>query len=129
MSSVEIWLTICLVLSVSFNAFLYWYIRKLLSRYVTISNNMNDLTGIVKTYSEHIKKVYNMELYYGDDTLRHLMSHTSSLYEILEDYKDVYNIITDLQDTEEETNDDTKTPTPQVSEENIFYAGTRRSDN
>ena len=127
MSSVEIWLTICLVLSVSSNAFLYWYIRKLLSRYITISSNITDLTGIVKNYSEHLERVYNMELFYGDETLRHLMSHTNSLNEILEDYKDVYSIVTDIPDTEEEPKDDT-TPTPQVSEENIFYAGTRRSD-
>ena len=128
MSSVEIWLTICLVLSVSSNAFLYWYIRRLLSRYITISSNITDLTGIVKNYSEHLERVYNMELFYGDETLRHLMSHTNSLNEILEDYKDVYSIVTDIPDTEEEPKDDT-TSTPQVSEENIFYAGTRRSDN
>ena len=79
MSSVEIWLTICLILSVSLNAFLYWYIRKLLSRYITISSNITDLTGIVKNYSEHLERVYNMELFYGDETLRHLMSHTNSL--------------------------------------------------
>ena len=58
-----------------------------------------------------------------------IINEMLTLCSLPEDYKDVYSIVTDIPDTEEEPKDDTTPPPPQVSEENIFYAGTRRSDN
>ena len=66
-------------------------------------------------------------MYYGDETISHLMSHTTSLLEILEDYEDVYSIVTPLEDIEEEEIEgELPDGETQINEENVFYAGTRR---
>jgi hypothetical protein len=84
----------------------------------------------VANYREHLKNIYDMEMYYGDETIKHLMSHTTSLLEILEDYEDVYSITTPFEEIDEEENIKGEQPDgeTQINEENVFYAGTRRRD-
>ena len=71
-------------------------------------------------------------MYYGDETIKHLMSHTTSLLEILEDYEDVYSITTPFEEIYEEEEQNLKGDQPdgetQINEENVFYAGSRRRD-
>ena len=76
-----------------------------------------------------------MEMFYGDETLEHLMKHTVSLHEVLEEYEDIYEIAVPpegpeepekSEDNQEENIEDAK---KKVDEENVFYAGTRTSNN
>ena len=135
MTSLEIWLVVGIIFVTSAASFLFWYIRKLLAKLLFISENLNDLVVMVQNYKDNLKKVYNMESFVGDPTIEHLIKHTNSLVEMLEDYKDVYDIVEPLQslkeaqeydDTPQENEEETlKIP---VSEENVFYAGSRRRD-
>ena len=136
MSALEIWLIVTLAIGCSAIAFLVWYLRKLLAKFLFISQNLGDLVEVVENYHNHLKQVNNMETYHGDETIAYLMRHTASLLEILEDYRDVYDITVPLEDLQEEQLDDnttaqaqaeaeTENPVP-VNEENVFYAGTRR---
>ena len=72
-----------------------------------------------------------MEMYYGDETIKHLMSHTTSLLQILEDYEDVYSITTPFEEIDEEETIEGEQPDgeTQINEENVFYAGSRRRNN
>ena len=86
---------------------------------------------LVTNYRIHLKGVYEMEMFYGDETLQFLMRHTKSLCDLLEDFEDVHSIIDppeiieeNIQQEEKEINAEKK-----ISEENVFYAGTRRRDN
>jgi len=138
-----IWLTMALIISLVGNAFLFWYVRKLLTKFLFVSQNLNDLVQILKNYSKHIAQVYKLDMFYGDETLEFLMSHTKSLIEILKDYEDVYDIAIPLepqgeQNSDEEGNKEDESgeeaateapPTQQVAQENVFYAGSRRRDN
>ncbi len=139
MSGLEIWLIIILAISIVAVAFLVWYVRKLLAKFLFISQNLGDLVVVIDNYHEHLKQVNNMETYHGDETIAYLKRHTGSLLEILDDYRDVYDITVPLDDPKEEQLDDntnpntqTQTPPPSeefpVSEENVFYAGSRRRD-
>ena len=64
--------------------------------------------------------------------MKFLIEHTRSLHEILEEYEDVYSIVTQQDDDDddeqlqEEKNLDAEKKT---SQENVFYAGTRTSNN
>ena len=72
-----------------------------------------------------------MEMFYGDDILKHLMEHTNSMLELLKDYEDVYSIALPLEveyEGEEEFEEETHEEEIQHTEENVFYAGTRRRD-
>ena len=136
MTSLQIWLIVGIVFTTCTTLFLFWYMRKLLAKLLFISENLNDLVEMVQNYQDNLKKVYNMESFVGDPTIEFLIKHTNSLIDMLEDYKDVYDIVEPLQglkeaeeydDTPQENEEETiKIP---VSEENVFYAGSRKRDN
>ena len=138
MTSLDIWLIIALLLTSSAGGLLLWYLRKLLRKYVFVAQNLLDLVVMVDNYQKHLKQVYNMETYHGDETIKYLMQHTNSLLVRLEDYKDVYDISEPLETLEETPVDENSETSPEeeapeenpfpVSEENVFYAGTRRRD-
>ena len=137
-TNIAIWLGITLLFSLIANAFAFWYIRKIVGKFTFISENLADLVAIVNNYKKHLKQVYKMEMFYGDETLEYLMSHTDSLIVILEDYSDVYTIAIPVEPEEagDNTIDRPEDPTEEeteekeilqnVSEENVFYAGSRR---
>ena len=71
-----------------------------------------------------------MEMYYGDETLKNLLTHTTMLAEVLEEYEDIYLITSPIEDYEdEEINGEQEDGEPQINQENVFYAGSRRSNN
>ena len=136
MTLLEIWLSIALLLLAVAGGFLLWYLNKLLKKFLYISQNLGDLVEVVENYYEHLKHINNMETYNGDETIKYLLSHTQSLLDLMEDYRDVYDISVPLQEEQENLNNDNEDRNPQaeneekkekvaISEENVFYAGTR----
>ena len=131
MTTLEIALIIVLLVSVVANYLAFWYMRRVLPGLIYTSQNLEDLTTLVANYREHLKNIYGMEMYYGDETIKHLMSHTTSLLEILEDYEDIYSITTPFEEIDEQEIIEGERPDgeTQINEENVFYAGSRRRDN
>ena len=125
-------LAIVLVLSLLFNIMMVWYSRKLTSRLAFIYDNINEVSGIIANYRVHLKTVYSMEMFYGDETLQFLMDHTRSIGSLLEDYEDPEFF---LEEFEEESEDATSKQEEEINgetiknQENVFYAGSRRRDN
>jgi hypothetical protein len=132
MTTLETILIIALLVSVIANSLAFWYMRRVLPGFIYTSQNLEDLTTLVANYREHLRNIYEMEMYYGDETIKHLMSHTTSLLEILEDYEDVYSITTPFEEIYEEEDQNLKGDQPdgetQKNEENVFYTGSRRRD-
>ena len=126
------WLIIALITSGIGNILLFYYSRVLLGKLLYLGDNLSDLVDMITSYRNHLNSVYEMEMFYGDQTLQFLINHTKSLYELLEEYEDVYTIAippetTDEQNiNEEEINNDAETTIP---EQDVFYAGTRTSNN
>tara|TARA_R100001440_G_scaffold4561_1_gene10451 strand:+ start:132 stop:533 length:402 start_codon:yes stop_codon:yes gene_type:complete len=126
------WLILALLTSVSANFLAFYYIRTLLGKLFFVGENLSDLTQMITSYRNHIKAVYSMEMFYGDETLQHLMDHTRSLHEVLDEFEDIYEIAVPPQEGEEtETNqEETQEDAPKtIDEENVFYAGSRTSNN
>jgi hypothetical protein len=124
-------LAIVLALSLSFNILMVWYSKQLASRLTFIYDNINEVSGIIANYRVHLKTVYSMEMFYGDETLQFLMDHTRSIGSLLEDYEDPEFFIEEFEEESEEA------PSPQEeqtngqttqNQENVFYAGSRRRD-
>ena len=84
------WVIIALILSFIGNIFSIWYIRRLLIKVLFISQNLNDLVDVLEAYRKHLRKVYSMEMFHGDETIQFLIQHTNSLLDVLEDYSDIY---------------------------------------
>ena len=132
MTTLETTLIIVLLVSVIANSLAFWYMRRVLPGFIYTSQNLEDLTTLVANYREHLRNIYGMEMYYGDETMKHLISHTTSLLEILEDYEDIYSITAPFEEIDEEEDQNLEGDQPdgetQKNEENVFYAGSRRRD-
>lgn len=124
------WLIIALFLSILGNLFGVWYIRKLLAKVLFVSQNLTDLVDLLGTYRNHLKRVYAMDMFHGDETMKFLIQHTNSLLDVLEDYSDIYKLTEpiELEEEDEESYDDEETRPQAVDEENVFYGGTRSSN-
>ena len=123
-------LVIALLVSLAANILAFWYMRKVLPGLFYTSENLGDLVDLIRNYRDHIKSIYNLEMYYGDETIKFLLSHTTSLLEVLEDFDSVDLITTPLTEVEiEETETgETDDGSSQINKENVLYAGSRRRD-
>ena len=130
MSSVVV-LSIVLVVSLIFNGLMYWYSRQLTQKLSFIYDNIGDVSELITNYRVHLKSVYSMEMFYGDETLKFLLDHTRSISLLLEDYEDPEFFVEEFIDNDEDATQQeelSNAETPQIQQENVFYAGSRRRD-
>ena len=126
--TVNIALVIALAVSVSINLFVFWYIRDILGRLTWISQNINDVAEVIGIHQQHLKAVFKLEQFYGDQEIQTLMEHTRETIEILEDYQtavlELEAVETEELNQEENNNGEEK----ESIEKDVFYAGARRRD-
>ena len=63
---------ILLGISVIINGFAVWYIRELLIRFKFYSENTGQLFTNLQEYTDHLQRVNQMEVYFGDPTFQGL---------------------------------------------------------
>jgi len=130
MNSMVILITV-LVGSLIFNGVMFWYLQKLTQRLTFIYQNIGEVSEIITNYRVHLKSVYSMEMFYGDETLQYLMDHTRSISTLLEDFEDEEFFLEEFESVEEEVSqqqEEELNAQTQIQEENVFYAGSRRRD-
>ena len=101
MSRLEMILTLILLVSLSINAMLFVYSRNVAQKLVLISDEIDDMRAAVSSFAEHVKAVYEMEMFYGDQTLQALMDHARSFREYMEEFDFIY--IPDEEEADAET--------------------------
>jgi len=127
--TIEIWLGIALLFSLGFNFILLWFAIRQSQSLLYISENLGDLIEIIANYKEHLRKVYSLEMFYGDETLKHLMDHTVAVVSMLqEDYSEVTSITEPLEIIFEEGIEIEETEEQEEKRQDVFYAGSRRRD-
>lgn len=87
-------------LSVLLNIFLFWYIHNILKRLLYVSDNLAALNELIEEYQAHLESLYDLEMYYGDQTLKELIRHTKYVIESLDSYKEIYVLSYDTQEDE-----------------------------
>ena len=110
MSRLEIILSAILFISLVFNLGIFIYARAAIARLLFVSEELGDLQHMVNAFAKHTKSVYELEMFYGDQTLEHLMNHAVSFNEQLETFEFIYAL------TEKEIDDNrdnTKEETPE----------------
>ena len=125
---IEIILGIVLLFSIIANALLFrlalWQSKDL----TLVSDNVGDLVEVIESYNNHLRDIYQMDAFYGDETLEGLMTHTNALRTLLEEqYGDVINITEPIEyklDKEDEDAEEESTE----KEKHVLYAGSRRRD-
>ena len=101
MTRVEIILSAVLLLSMLLNIGLIYYARGTIVRLLTISEELGDLQQMINSFAIHTKSVYELEMFYGDDTLLHLLEHAVSFNEQLETFEYIYSL-TEAEELEKE---------------------------
>ena len=91
-----------LVISVILNGVLLWYIRKMLGKLLSVSDNMGNLVEDLASYQNHIQQLYEMEMYYGEPSIKNLIIHSKQILEHVKEFSDVYNLMEERMDIVEE---------------------------
>lgn len=85
-------LSVLFLISLIANVILVWYARASIIQLSFVSDNIGDLKDTVEAYAKHLKSVYELEMFYGDETLSALMKHTDELQDSLGNYDDFYDL-------------------------------------
>ena len=91
--------SIILTLAVLFSIF---YIRYLLQKIVFFAENVDKLREEVKEYSIHLKSLFEMEMFYGDETIQGMIEHTDHLLFKIEEFEEFYSLISSPNENPEE---------------------------
>jgi|TARA_R110000796_G_scaffold240448_3_gene361534 hypothetical protein len=92
-------------ISVLLNIFLVWYVRNLLSQLYFVASNLSGLVDETISFRGHLSSVYELETFYGDETLAGLLVHVGQYSETLSDFEEIY-ILADEEDLKENDDDD-----------------------
>ncbi len=90
MSRLEMVLSLILFVSMSINILLFIYSRNVAQRLVLISQEIDDLRAGAASFASHVKSVYEMEMFYGDQTLQALMDHARLFREYMDEFDFIY---------------------------------------
>jgi hypothetical protein len=121
-------LSIVLLISLGCNLLAAVYIRDILGRLGWLTQNLANLTQLIRGFQNHIRSVHELEKFYGDEDLKMVVQHTTDLIEVMDDYLEVG---LDSELIEEELTEDNTNDTAQETQENkkdVFYSDTRGRD-
>jgi len=85
------WITLFIISSL-INVFAALYIRWLLRTLSSLGEELEDLAETVGHFSSHVGSLHELEMFYGDETLRSLMDHGKALVEKIDDIDFVLNV-------------------------------------
>jgi len=89
-------------ISILINICLIWYIVKILKRFLHISEELEELFIFLEEYTEHVDSVYQLERFYGDSTLEHLMRHSKAVADTAKNFRAIYDVNYDIDLEEDE---------------------------
>ena len=101
MSRLEMVLSLVLLVSLGINILLFVYSRNVAQKLVLISQEIDDMRAAVASFASHVKSVYELEMFYGDQTLKALMDHAVSFRQYMEECDFIY--IPEEEETDAET--------------------------
>tara|TARA_R110000822_G_scaffold166974_2_gene307176 strand:+ start:215 stop:628 length:414 start_codon:yes stop_codon:yes gene_type:complete len=102
MSEYILYLIPALAFSVSVNAFLFWFAIKSSGRLSMVASNIDDIMSAIESFENHLETLYEMETFYGDETLHSVLMHTKGLTEFLSGFEDIYELSEELPEEAEE---------------------------
>ena len=121
-------LTIVLLISLGCNILAAVYIRDILGRLGWLTQNLANLTQLIRGFQSHIRSVHELEKFYGDEDLKLVVQHTTDLIEVMDDYLEVGldSELIEEELTEDNTNDTTQET--QEDKKDVLYSDSRGRD-
>ena len=92
MSRLEIILSAMLFVSLILNIGIFTYARAAVVRLLSVSDELGDLQQMINAFAKHLKAVYELDSFYGDQTLEALLNHAISFNDQLETFEFIYSL-------------------------------------
>jgi len=70
----------------------------MLKQLLNVSDNMGNLVEDLASYQNHLQQLYEMEMYYGEPSIKNLIVHSKQIIEHVREFSSVYNLMTDRED-------------------------------
>jgi len=86
------WVLIFLLCSAALNIVSFFYIRFLLKNLKFISETNFGILQALDNYSTHLEGLYELETYYGDQTLQNLLTHSKQIIQEIKLYKEIFSL-------------------------------------
>ena len=102
MSEYILYLIPALAFSVSVNVFLFWFARKSSTSLAIVASNIDEIMGALENFEIHLETLYEMETFYGDETLHSVIAHAKGITEFLSEFEDIYELSDELPEEAEE---------------------------
>lgn len=97
LSIATITLSIALGLSV-------WYVRGLLRVMYQMTVDVQQMQDKMIDFSKHLENIYELEMFYGDETLQQLIRHSKDVIDSINRFKNLFEIENDKTEKETEEN-------------------------
>ena len=75
----------------------------MLGKLLSVSDNMGNLVEDLTSYQNHLQQLYEMEMYYGEPSIKNLILHSRQIIEHVREFSDVYNLTQERLDETNET--------------------------
>ena len=76
-----------------------------MKKLVFFAENIDNLREEVEEYSVHLESLYEMEMFYGDETIKGMIEHTKHVLTRIEDFEEFYSLLSNPENIEEEENE------------------------
>ena len=110
---------VALSISGILNIFLLWYVWKALKKLLFVSDNISYLHEAMTGFSEHLVSIHELEMFYGDETLKALIEHSKGINEIISEFEDIHSL-TDIQEEYIDDIDDDLSLPPDIIQGDIY---------
>ena len=79
-----IWMTIGLTLTTLISIMMIWYVRKVLLKLYMLQEVHANAFERIDSFRDHVEKIHELEMFYGDETLQEMIQHSKELSEYLQ---------------------------------------------
>ena len=93
---------IALLISLTLNSLLIWYSRKIVSDLSSQGQQIEELLTDLKMYHQHVETVYNLQTFYGDETLKALLIHSREVSDRVSNFTTLFSVLEEMEEQEEE---------------------------
>jgi hypothetical protein len=90
-----------LILSLTANGILVWYVRKLLQKYWFDVDVREKFTEMLGQYAESLNSLYRLEELYGEETIKRAITQTEFVIEACKEFKEAIDTATPRQQSDE----------------------------
>ena len=70
----------------------------MLKELLLVSDNMGNLIEDLTSYQNHLQQLYEMEMYYGEPSIKELIVHSRQIIDHVKEFSNVYNLVEDRVD-------------------------------